>query len=318
MPDNPTCPATNAQALDAAKKTVLLAFDLADDTVLKSPALLTSSLQGKPVQDALKRALEQFILPRIPNTSGAMTEDDAKALLKLLEGKPLTSLGKDVLDKIGKTQQFKDLKTSLDDFLRTASCAPLGVWVNEDKTLLIVSGIVLAVGGTTALFLTKTNNVVTNFALGQLKDTKIPVFKLGTLSGAATFGILKPEIQEVGLGFVLSEQFKPFRLDLKLGATGVFSPSQQVGKTVVAKSSVFTIDPSGGDPKNNRISLGLSLSTNDGKFTASVGAILEQNQGPKGTLDANLKLNKDMAIGVKGVVSPGSGAVLATFNLLDF
>ena len=318
MADNLTCPATSVQALDAANKTVLLAFDLADDTILKSPALLTSSLQSKPVQGALKRVLEQFILPRIPSTSGAMTEDDAKALLKLLDGKPVSALSKDLLDKIGKTARFKDLKTSFDDFLRTAACTPLGIWVNENKTLLIVSGIVLAVGGTTALFLTKTRNSVTDFAFGQLKDTKIPVFKLGSLSGAATFGTLKPDIQELGAGFVLTEQFKPFRLDLKLGVTGVLSPSKQVGKTAIATSSVFNIDPSGGDPKNNRISLGLSLSTSDGKFTASVAAILEQNQASQGTLDANLKINKDFAIGVKGVVSPHSGAVLATFNLLEF
>src|SRR4051794_28609159 len=128
MADNLQCPATTSQALAAAKKTVLLAFDVADQTILNSPTLLSSALQDKPVQEAIKNALEQFILPRVPTTAGTLTEEDAKALLKALQGKPVSALSKDVLEKIQKTAQYQDLKASLDDFLATAACTPLGSW----------------------------------------------------------------------------------------------------------------------------------------------------------------------------------------------
>lgn len=318
MADNVTCPATNAQALAAAKKSVLLAFDLADQTILNSPALLSSALQDKPVQDAIKRALEQFILPRIPNTAGALTEEDAKALLKQLEGAPVTALTKDLLEKIQKSGQFLDLKASLNDFLQTAACAPLGSWVNKNRTLLIVSGLVLTLGGGIALFVTKTDKPIVDFPLALFKDAKIPLFKLGTLSGAATFGALKPSIREIGTGIILTEEFETVKLALKIGVTGVFAPSQQVQNAAVARSSAFTIDPTGGDPKNSRVSLGLTLSSNSGALTATLGVIVGKDAPPKGTLDASLKINKNIAIGAQGVVSPNGAAALATVKLLDF
>jgi hypothetical protein len=181
-----------------------------------------------------------------------------------------------------------------------------------------VSGLVLTLGGTVALFVTKTGGPIVELPLAQLKDAKVPLFKLGSLSGAATFGELKPSIREAGAGIVLTDKFQSMSLDLKIGVTGFFSPSKQLQNAVITKSSVFTIDPSGGDPKNNRISLGLTLRSNHGNFTATVGAIFEKDQAPKGTLDASLKINKDIAIGAKGVVSPNGVAALATFNLLDF
>lgn len=194
----------------------------------------------------------------------------------------------------------------------------MGVWVNQNKTLLLVSGIVLAVGGTAALFLTKTGGPAVELPLSLLKDAKIPVFKLGSLSGGVTIGDLKPSVTEAGAGIVLTDKFDSMSLDLKIGATAFFSPAKQVANTVVTKPSVFNIDPSGGAATNNRLSLGFTLRSNNGNFSASIGAILEQNQPPKATLDAKLKVNKDIAVGAKGMVSPNGAAVLATFNLLNF
>ncbi len=313
-----TTTATTQAALTAAKKVVILAFDVADQTIINSPDLLSSTLQSKPVQEAIKKALEQFILPRVPTTAGALTEEDAKALLKTLQGTTAPAISKDLLDKIKKSYGYKDLEASINDFLATAACTPLGSWVNANKTLVLVSGLVLTLGGAVALFVTKTGGPVIELPLAQLKDAKVPLFKLGSLSGSATFGELKPSISEAGAGIILTDKFESISLDLKIAATGFFSPSKQLQNTVVTKSSVFTIDPNGGDPKNNRISLGLTLRSNQGNFTAAIGAILEKDQAPKGTLDASLKINKNIAIGAKGVVSPNGTAALATFNLLDF
>ena len=316
MDDNTQC--TNQAATDAGKKVVILAFDLAEATLLDSPDLLAATLKTTKVQDAIKLALGSFILARVPTTAGELKEADAQAMLKALQGVATGPISADFLERIKKTEQYKALDSSMQDFLATASCAPLGVWVNKRKTLLIVSGVVLAIGGAAAIFVTKIGGTSADLPLGLLKDAKIPIFKLGSLSGGVTIGDLKPSITEAGAGIILTDKFDSMSLDLKIGATAFFPPSKQVAGAVMTKASVFTIDPSGGAAKNNRLSLGLTLRSNNGNFSATIGAILEQDQAPKGTLDAKLRLNKDIAIGAKGVVSPNGVAALATFDLLSF
>jgi hypothetical protein len=309
---------TSQATIDAGKRVVLLAFDLADQTLANSPDLLAATLKSAKVQEAIKLALNSFILARIPTTSGELSEKDAQALLKTLQGVVTGPISKEVEAKIKNTPQFKALDAGIKDFLATASCTPLGVWVNKNKTLLIVSGVVLAVGGTAALFVTKTGGPAVNLPLGLLKDAKIPIFKLGSLSGGVTIGDLKPSLREAGAGVVLTDKFDSMSVDLKIGATAFFTPSRQVPGAVLTKSSVFTIDPSGGAAKNNRISLGLTLRSNADTFSATIGAIWEQDQAPKATLDARLKLNDGVSVGVKGEASQHGQAVLATVNLLNF
>ncbi len=177
---------------------------------------------------------------------------------------------------------------------------------------------VLAVGGVAALFVTKTGGPLVDLPLGALKNAKIPIFKLGSLSGGVTIGDLKPSLTEAGAGIVLTDKFDSLSVDLKIGATTFFNPARQVAGAVMTKSSVFSIDPSGGAAKNNRISLAFTVRSNQDTFTATIGAILEKDQAPKATLDAKMKVTDGVAFGVKGEASSQGQAVLATVTLLNF
>ncbi len=60
------------------------------------------------------------------------------------------------------------------------------------------------------------------------------------------------------------------------------------------------------------------MRSNTDTFTATVGAILEQDQAPKATLDARMKITDGFQLGVKGEAARNGQAVLATVNLLPF
>jgi hypothetical protein len=302
----------------AANRVVILAFDLLDRSLADSPDMLAATLKTDKVQNAIKTALDKFMLSRIPTTTGQMSEADAQALLKSLQSVATGPIKSELLDQIKKTPQYQALENGVNDFVAAAGCSSLGVWVNQNKTLLIVSGVVLAVGGTAALFVTKTGGPVVDFPLSMLKDAKVPIFKLGALSAGLTIGELKPSLSEAGAGIVLSDKFDGLTVDLKLGVTAFLAPSKQLGPVVMSKTSVFNIDTSGGAPKNNRVSLALTLRTNDDRTTASIGAIVEQGQDPKITFGAGYKPNKNMEVDLSATAGPKDAAVMATFKVFGF
>lgn len=114
MGDNDKC--TTQAAVDAGNKVVILAFGLADSTIVNSPDLLAATLKSDKVQEAIKLTLGSFILSRIPTTAGELSEADAMALLKSLQGVATGPISTDLQDKIKKSSQLQGARKQRERF----------------------------------------------------------------------------------------------------------------------------------------------------------------------------------------------------------
>jgi len=75
-------PADKPAVVDSASETVVLAFELADQEIAKSPERILDALQSADVQVAIKKAMEDFAKNKINKTPTTITEADAKELGK--------------------------------------------------------------------------------------------------------------------------------------------------------------------------------------------------------------------------------------------
>ena len=133
-------PADKPGVVDSASDTVVLAFELADQEIAKSPERILDALQSADVQVAIKKAMEDFAKNKISKTPTTITEADAKELGK----KILEAGGGAVVDhlthEIKNTAKYVALDQSLKQLTEAIKKTPMGVWVDEHSTLLYIIG----------------------------------------------------------------------------------------------------------------------------------------------------------------------------------
>ena len=109
------------------------------------------------------------------------------------------------------SDEVKKLKKKADDLVAAFECTQAGVWINNNKTLLVVVGVVAALAGTAALYMVKTGGGITSLAEGKGFTKKI---------GRITFDgkILKLDTtkQEVGLKLAMGADFKRLQFDTSI------------------------------------------------------------------------------------------------------
>lgn len=215
-----------AGLLPAAKDTVVLALEVGESSVLKSPDRIKKILQDKTVWSAVEKALkaEAERLAKKHHSGQRVTQADALAMGK----KAVTAAQKPVLDaakkQVTSSPEFGRLKHSLKDLGCEFKKSPIGVFVDENKGWLILVGVGLAVGGATAMYVLRDGDMIaggaTSLAGKSLRFTVLGNVTLGAKSlkfvpskrqvGATTFAEIK--WQKVETKFEAAVEFKDDRL----------------------------------------------------------------------------------------------------------
>lgn len=218
--------------VDSTSKLVVLAFDLAGAEVNRAPARIVEALRSKAVQDAIRKALETEA-NRLLNDQGTGATPEGKNgadLAKNLGQAAWKAITGDVRRQIEESPGMRQLTTEAKAVLNDFECSPVGVWVNEHRTLLIVVGAVLALGSGVAMYFAQAGDPVAQFAEGQGSS-----FKLGSLEFSAKLTEFKPSTQTVGVSLGVKANWKPLQVEFKVAgkAVGADGSVSVDGKVIV-------------------------------------------------------------------------------------
>lgn len=233
-----------SSVMRSAQASFVFAIELADSEVKKSPERLVEAVQSEPVQKAIKAALDK----------------EAKRLMKLQEGgkplpsgegtKVLTNLAKavppaiqnEIKKEIEASSDYFTLKRSLDQLQCSFKHSTVGMWIDENKGLLIGVAAGLAVGGAVALYVFESGDVpvklLTDLAAANKDSLKTEV--LGVLEIGVSTIKFRPSTREVQLGGFVAADLKGVKLKASVrgsakkdefaSAAGTFQIAVPLGK----------------------------------------------------------------------------------------
>jgi hypothetical protein len=205
----------------SAVRTIVLAFDLAGYEVKNAPAQILRVLETKPVQEAVRDAMNEdakaFL--ELQRKGLPISASQAASQLGTSVGKALLKTGGDELKlAIQSTPAYRKLELGARELQCAYEKSVIGVWVDENKTQLIIiaSGVVL--GAMTAMYLTNTGDTPADWATQLAKD-KIKTTILGKVEVGLSEIKFVPSKREIGLqAYADTSKWKQFK-DSKFSVT---------------------------------------------------------------------------------------------------
>ncbi len=296
MPDVPAIQ-TSQSLGDATTQVVVLAFDLVDQEAANLPAMLQASLSSKPVLDAIQSALDSFILKKqaAGKSMGGLSPKDSQDLLNAIASSAGGKMGDAALSQIQSSPAYKNLQAALSDFQTAAKSSPMGVWVDKNSGLVLVTGIALVVGGAAVLYATKTtlNDPISNALLARLKSQQVQFFKVGNFTLNGSNLDFQPDKQKLGGQLMATEKWQQVNISVGLGAIAVGSAIQQINGKLAVKWNDVNLGFTATDAlAKKNVNLGLTMSLGSGPLktlTFGVGAAMSAGKVTGGSLDATLK-----------------------------
>lgn len=297
--------------IDAAQETVVLAIDFGEKTIADSPELIEKILKSPKVSKAVEDALmaEAKRLMKKQQGGKAITNEDGTKFLGAV-GKKAAGAAEAIAKKeITASKEFGEVKRSLQQLECAFRDSPVGIFLNEKKTGLIIVGSVLALGGVTAMYVSKSgdwpaaqmtklaNKVVRFKVLGNVEiGVKDIEFQPSTRTvKATTFASAKWKAVSTKVSFHAG--FKDDRF-ASTNARGEIVVNAGKGVKLTGKGGVgYSINPdapAGSNDMTYDIKMGIAYGTNMGGSSLSVNlaayAVQEAMQRKQGgTLGASYK-----------------------------
>ncbi len=182
-------------------ESVVLLFDLAGYTVQNGPSLVENVLEDKKFQEEIKKALDKEALALVKKQQAdptvRATSEDGTKFLKAAGSAALDAGADSMKRQIERSSAYLKLEQSLRDLQCSFKKSPVGVWVDENKTLLIVIASGLALGGATAMYITRTGDLPAGWA-ADLAEKKLKSFHLGKITLGVEKFDFKPSDRELG------------------------------------------------------------------------------------------------------------------------
>jgi hypothetical protein len=210
--------------IDSAQETLVLAFKVAESTLLDSPEMIERILKNPAVQNAIQtaattqaRALVQKQQKGQTVTSGDVGTG-AKAVVKAGGGVLQTAGLKELEETAKGSKEYKKLQKSLKELECSWKQSPVGVFVDRNKGWLYVVGVGLALSGAVVMYRFKAGDMIAGpvSSLG----TKLLKFKvLGNVEIAAKDIRFVPSKREVGTKMLVTAKWKQVKVTFEAGVT---------------------------------------------------------------------------------------------------
>jgi len=285
---------------DAFGGLVVLAFDLLDDEIGRTPERLALALQSPVVLATAQKGLLGFANAKLKTQTTQMTPEDIKRL-QSIGGDVLSKASEDYLRQITKSAAFKDLEKQVDKFKDALASSALGVWVDRHKGIVYIVGAALAVGAGVAIYVTKPPGPVAAMGMRQLEKLQFEVVKLGALKlgvGGITFD---PTAELVGAKLTGKLAWERLKIDIALQVVTKSAAVSQVGGEVMVKYGSFDLTGvARKDMSKPTVDLTLKLNARKDAFNLSVAAQVKDGQfgGSAATgyqLNRNFNLNAEVS-----------------------
>ena len=199
----------------ATYRTFAIGIDLIGWSAANSPQVLARVLENEKIQkklaDELKRAGEELMKQQ--RGGKPLSLDTTMGKLGSTAGEVLK---KPLVREVKNSAKYKKLQASLNQTKCAFDHTPVGVFVNENKTLLIVVGSVAAIGGGVAMYRAKAGDVPAKaYSLLPLLTPR----KIGAVDLTLKDLKLVPSKREVSADVSASGKWKNVQANLELGAT---------------------------------------------------------------------------------------------------
>lgn len=230
MPDLAQC----HDALGSAKRVVRLSIDLLGAEAERLPHRIARALNSREVQAEIRKVLEKEARALLEEQRKAVNSGQvpaegpsAEKVARAIGAGIYNAAPSEYLKLVRESAQFKELEGTFREVLKDFNCTPVGAWIEQNRTVLVIAGAVLAVGTATAFYLTRTGDVLTKPLAGKGGE-----FKLGSLE-------LKPQLVE----FTPSERRFALKLDLTKSDVGQASLTGTIadGRFGIAASAGTTV-----------------------------------------------------------------------------
>ncbi len=282
---------------------VLLAFDLLDSEIARSPERLIQTFKNPALIKAAENAVLNFAKSRSPTASSQLTAEEIGKLQSSVIDGVKTAATDAYLKQIKESSKFKALEKQLKNFEDAAKSSAIGVWVDHNKSILYVVGAALTVGAGVALYITKPSGTIYGMGIRELEKLKFEVLKVGTLkSGQVTVGlgniVFDPTAERYGgkvTGKIAWEQLK---IDLSLQIVTANLKAPEITSEVGVKYGVISLSATNkADLTKPKVDLTLRLSANKDRFGLSVAANIKDDN-VTGSASASYKVAESLKLGV--------------------
>lgn len=170
----------------AARDSVVVMLRLADRTIASSPERILAALQSEELSRVIRQVLEAEgrRLAEMQNSGQPITNADGARVARTAGEAAGTAVLHNVQQQVESSSAYKDVQTSLRRLEGAFRCSPMGVFVSENSTLLYIVASGLALGGATALYVTRSGDLpagwATDFAARRLRSIRIGSLEVGT------------------------------------------------------------------------------------------------------------------------------------------
>lgn len=257
-------PAKCTGVIDAVNDTVLIGFELIGALPQNFDNYLSTALQSKEVQDAIKDTLLEYAKAHLNNNPTNVVEGEAKKLGADLLSTTGKAFGQSVIGEIKKTPQYKQLEKSAENIGEAFKCSKFGVWVDKKKNILFVVGAGVAVAGAAAMYIARAGDEVTAPVFDLIKDKSVTAKLPGNLNFTAGGFKFEPKKREVGVDLTLAAQWTPVKATFSIVSTEIDSKVQMAGTTRIVIPYNWTNVKIEGtyDPRNPKVApvqLGMTI-----------------------------------------------------------
>ncbi len=283
---------------DAFGGLVLLAFDLLDSEISRSPERLIQTFKSPTLLAAAEKAMLSFAKSRGPFASSQLTPEEIGKLQSSVVDGVRTAATDAYLKQIKGSSKFKALETQLKNFEEAAKSSAIGVWVDHNKGILYVVGAVLTVGAGVALYITKPTGPAYAMGIRELEKLKFEVVKLGALKLGVGGIVFDPTADRYGGKVTGKLAWEQLKIDLALQIVATVGKATELNGEVMVKYGVINLTGIiKQDMTRPKVDITLRLGANKDRFGLAVAAHLKDDN-VTGSASASYKLTESMKLGV--------------------
>ncbi len=277
---------------------VLLAFDLLDSEIARSPERIVQTFKNPALLKAAENAVLSFAKSRSPTASSQLTPEEIGKLQSSVVDGVKTAATDAYLKQIKESSKFKALEKQLKNFEDAAKSSAVGVWVDHNKGILYVVGAVLAVGAGVALYITKPSGTIYGMGIRELEKLKFEVLKVGALKLGVGGLVFDPTAERFGGKVTGKLEWEQLKIDLSLQIVTANLKAPEITSEVGLKYGVISLTAANKlDLTQPKVDLTLRLSANKDRFGLSVAAKIKDDN-VTGSASASYRVADSLKLGV--------------------
>ena len=223
---------------DELSQTVALAFQLVfEEGVKKSQRNIIKAIETKEFQTTFKKALEDEAKAFLK----AQKKDlklDSRFVLRNTMKKSSTALVTEFSNQLKKSPEYAKIKSSLKKLECAFDKTSVGIFVDKNKTWLIIVGVVGGLGGTVGLYYARSGDLLAGQLLPRLSEyalKKREIANTGISIGASLTKFI-PSTRELSFKAIIALEWE--KIEASLNISGDFKGSEVIQATSTVKITV--------------------------------------------------------------------------------